>query len=231
MSAMAGDHPVADAVAECAKAAQAIAPAINQSVAVVTDSLRWIGRVFGGPLQVAVGMLEDALYALRCRARLRVIEKARERLEAVKAEPIQVPPGFIVPFLDACGDAQEDEIQDLWAALLANAVQDAAAQDPAFVQILRSMSPGDAQALTAFLDAAEPGGVINLGLTLGGPMRLPKERSHLVSLGVLGLQSVASSMMGKHPKTGKPTLATNWVLTITDFGLEFCVAIGIVKKG
>lgn len=71
---------------------------------------------------------------------------ARRHLEG-RLTPI--PPGFILPLLDAASLECEDEVQDLWAALLTNAA------DPetrlvlrkVYIEILRGLQPVDVQVL------------------------------------------------------------------------------------
>ena len=156
-----------ETVKEIAKAAQALAPAINTPVKVVAEALGWCGRVLGRPLEVAVGMLGDWVYAKQVEARIAIIEKTLRRMGDLKVPAEALPPGFLVPFLDACGNAQEESLQDLWANLLASASTSGAHRNPAFIHTLRAMSADDAGELRRFLGNVAPAEAGSLGVIRG----------------------------------------------------------------
>ena len=226
--------PNEKAAEEAAKAAQALAPAINESSETVNVGLRWFGGAFGHALTHAAGMLGDWVYARRAWARFQVVEKTRQKLVGKDIPPGVVPDGFLVPLLEACGDAQSEELQDLWAELLARTAQGEADPHPAFVQVLRMLSPDDAEALEQLLREG-PGQPqqhpSDLFVTAQGPL------SHFEGLGLVKVVTTQTNLLSRVPGnqlSGVPgrargvTSIAKSSIVITDFGKAFANALGLV---
>lgn len=226
--------PYEKAAEETAKAVQALAPAINESSETVNRGLSWFGKTFGRVLSHAVGMLDDWVYARRAWARFKVVEKTRERLAGTDIPPGSVPDGFLVPLLEACGDAQSDVLQDLWAELLARGTQDEAAQHPAFIQVLRMLSADDAKAFEQF--AREGAGrphrhPSGLFAAVSGPL------SHFEGLGLAKVVTTHTNLLARTRgnqlagvpgrTTGVTSLSESSVV-MTDFGKAFARAVGLL---
>ncbi len=60
-----------------------------------------------------------------------------------------LPKGFFLTYLQHAGEIEAIELQDLWAKLLAGAVETEANQHPAFVHVLKQLSVLDARVLGA----------------------------------------------------------------------------------
>ena len=58
-----------------------------------------------------------------------------------------VPTGFLLPLLEACGDIEDEELEELWARLLASGVEGDSNQHPSFVDTLRRLDRTDAEFL------------------------------------------------------------------------------------
>ena len=227
-------QPYEKATEEVAKAAQALAPAINESSSTVNSGLRWFGQTFGRTLTHAMGMLEDWVYAKRAGARFRVVERTREKVAGKNIPPGVVPDGFLVPLLDACGDAQSEELQDLWAELLSRAMRDEAAQHPAFIQVLRMLSADDAKAFEEFArDGAgkphrHPSGLF---AAVTGPL------SHFEGLGLAKVVTTHTNLLartrgnqlaGEPGRTTGVTSLSESSVVMTDFGKAFARALGLL---
>ena len=143
-----GIVPVSD---EQAKAIQEGFKLGGQSLEAARAFGGYMARIFGTVPEDIVGlMFGDALRLKRVENIVKMATKARERLEArgVK-EQQEVPLSLGLPLLEAASDEDRDELVDLWARLLA------AAMDPArsphmsarFVAVVKAMDPIDARVL------------------------------------------------------------------------------------
>ncbi|MEQ8845965.1 MAG: Abi-alpha family protein [Phycisphaerales bacterium] len=102
-------------------------------------------KLLGRPFTVAGDLLGDQIYYWQCVNRIRLLDKLKTRL-AESDTPIEsLPPGFLVPALDAAGNVDSDELQDLWAQLLLNAMRQPNARSPMFVSVLKQMGPIEAE--------------------------------------------------------------------------------------
>jgi len=105
---------------------------------------------------------------------IKVCEWATEMLNKVGIELGPVPLKVLKPILDGAALEEDEEIQELWAALLANAGGGAepGTVSPAYPAILRQLSPNDAKVMRALFEIAktkasperELGGTIELHL-------------------------------------------------------------------
>lgn len=103
---------------------------------VVDVSARLLESLLGEPMKVAGGMLADQIYIWQLANRVRIVHKAKKMLEERKVDPRILPKGFLLPLLQAAGDAEEPSLQELWARLLANGVENARSCHPGFVDAL-----------------------------------------------------------------------------------------------
>lgn len=104
-----------------------------------------IENLLGKPCAVAGDLLADQIYAWQWSNRIRIAHKAQEALDKQKVASKVLPPGFLLPLLDAAGNIDDESLQELWANLLASGVQDDTARHPAFIHTLKQMSPSDAE--------------------------------------------------------------------------------------
>jgi hypothetical protein len=113
----------------------------------------FLKETFGTVPQDLVGLLGgDWLKVRRAENIVRMLQKAKERLEARHAK-VQEPASLSIslPLLTAAADESRDELQDIWARLMA------AAADPsragcfrlAFIEAAKKLDPLDAAVLRA----------------------------------------------------------------------------------
>ena len=114
----------------------------------LTKGVEFLDSLVGEPIRIAGGMLSDQLYAWRWQNRIRIGAKARQKVEEVRGNTVPVPPAFLLPFLEAAGDVDSEELQDLWARLLASVATGAAEHHPAFVRTPQQFSAVEAHLLT-----------------------------------------------------------------------------------
>ena len=82
----------------------------------------------------------------RLRRHIRLLQKAKEILDREGVEPRRVPLKLLAPILDNATLEEDDSLQDMWAALLANNAM-GNGLETIFGEILRQLSPADAYLL------------------------------------------------------------------------------------
>jgi hypothetical protein len=116
---------------------------------------------FGTLPQDVVGLLGgDYLKVKRAENLFRTFEKAKKRLEHNHVEKPDASPSLAIPIMVAAADESRDELQEIWAALLATAA------DPTrnrafrlrFIEIAKQLDPFDVAVLTTI---SARGGVMN----------------------------------------------------------------------
>ena len=134
----------ATAVAEVAKTTRTAIGA--------TEKLgKFISKYIGGPLEQAVGIYEDKLKYRRFENQLALMERAQILLKKKGlSQPSNVIPlKLAVPLFEYASLEDEEELQELWAALLVNAGTAGSGVDVklAYIEILKSISALEAQIL------------------------------------------------------------------------------------
>jgi len=127
------------------------AKAIQEALKTLQGFGGFLRETFGTVPQDVVGLLGgDWLKVRRAENLARILAKARERLRARGVEtPEPASLSIGLPILSAAADESRDELQDIWACLLA------AAADPnraksfriAFIETVKKMDPLDAAVL------------------------------------------------------------------------------------
>lgn len=196
------------------------AKAISEALKVLQGLGGFLKETFGTVPQDLVGLLGgDWLRVRRAENAAKIFEMVQQRLRARgvhAAEPASL--SLVLPMVAAAADESRDELQDLWARLLA------AAADPnrskffrlAFIDAAKRMDPLDA----AVLRQAH---LINQIITGGGRDRLTKDlhvsrdevEVSLANLSKLGL-------MDTLPPQAQPAQGN---LAMSSFGREFLRAV------
>jgi hypothetical protein len=110
-----------------------------------------VGSILKGTATEIAGAWEDSAKAWRYLRRVRLVKRTQEFLleEGVISVPAGLPPSFLLPLLEK-GEVQEnDDLQDVYARLLANAVSPNCRAEPraAYVEVVSQMTPLDAENL------------------------------------------------------------------------------------
>jgi hypothetical protein len=147
----------ADPITEGAKAAQEIARATGQGIAVVSGLGGWLDRIFGEAIGEAVRLhwttkvrersIASAIYSWE-RLEL-LLHKTEQRLRERGVTQFRfVPPKIVLPLLQNATMENEDDLHSLWAALLATSLDaDGAEVHRKFVTILSDLTSADAVVL------------------------------------------------------------------------------------
>lgn len=142
---------------EEAKAAQEVAKLASKGLDLVSEAGKSVNRIFGGVIeQLAVGMSDKAALwryknMLKIADEIDAIHTARRILG--KAVPLR--PEFSLPIFEAASLEVDDEVQKLWAGLIANATDPNKAYAPqkVFIEILRGMQGLDVVVLKTLADS------------------------------------------------------------------------------
>lgn len=117
-------------------------------------------RTFGGPLADCVYkvagpfseelglLLRDKIRMYRLKNLQQILEMMRRILADAEVEASPVPPRLLLPIIESASVEDDEMMQELWAHLLASAAQEPDAVPPSFVEILKQLSPQEAQFLT-----------------------------------------------------------------------------------
>ena len=121
----------------------------------------YAARVLGNLPEDLVGWaIGDRVAAARWEQAHRLHHDAQERLRTrgVK-ETVKLSPALAAPLLDAATDENREELADLWARLLANALDPARTRRVRlrFIEVIKKMDPLDARVFQQFVDF--PGGM------------------------------------------------------------------------
>jgi hypothetical protein len=101
-----------------------------------------------GPLASEIGMmLGDKARVYRMKNWIHCQKRIVEMLE--DADPHGIPPRQFLPMLEASSLEDDAALQEMWAALIANAATSTAELPTVFITFLREISPFEARTLTA----------------------------------------------------------------------------------
>lgn len=127
-----------------------------------------ISSLFGPAAREAGLMLQDRIKVYRKERQFRLYIRTMEKLKALGVTPQRVPLKLLFPIIENASVEEDDDLQDRWASLLANAANPANADGiPAsFVNILRELSPRQAKYLDALYDYAQKRSDLELDRTL-----------------------------------------------------------------
>jgi hypothetical protein len=148
---------------EAAKAVQEVAKATQSAIEASREAGGFLARYLDGPLTQMSGLLEDRLKYARSIRLVRLRQKFQEEVQALGIQvPIQqLPVNFALAALEEGSLEDDDELQNLWARLLANTVDANSGVAPrrAHISMIRDMSRLDALIFEAIYSVPDvPGG-------------------------------------------------------------------------
>ncbi len=139
--------------------AEAVKALASFGSTVVTEAgslARYVGKILGTAPHDAVGIvLGEPLHAIRTLIASTLDIKVQRKLEARRVQETQpVSPSVAIPLIRAAYDESREELQDLWAALIAAAMDPARAQQVrlSFIETLRQFGPLDAFVLKTYIE-------------------------------------------------------------------------------
>ena len=140
-----------EAVTETAKAVQESAKLGQTVVEAGSDLAKYAGRVLGTVPEDLVGLaIGDRLRIKRVENATRILREAEARLDARKVERREeINTKLIAPLLEAVSEESDKTLQELWAQLLANAMDPSSgvSLQRVLIETLRQFEPIDAVVL------------------------------------------------------------------------------------
>jgi len=109
---------------EEAKAVQEVAKAATQGISTLERAGSYLSKYIGGSLEQASGILEDKLKYYRWERKIRLLERANKFLEERNRTNYTISPiplKIILPLLESGSIEEDNDIQDIYAFILANA--------------------------------------------------------------------------------------------------------------
>ncbi len=147
-----------EAVTEGAKAVQEVAKTTSKALDAAQAGGAYLARMLGTALEDAVGLLGgDLLRQYRIRNWYRISQKTFDKLGQRGVEQVEpLSAKVIVPLLEAASNESDETLQEMWAELLANAMdpnKDTSLQH-IFIEALMQMEPIDALVFRAMAEKA-----------------------------------------------------------------------------
>jgi hypothetical protein len=99
-------------------------------------------------------LLGDQIVYWQWSNRIKILEKASAKIAAKGIKMRILPQDFVVPFIRDCGDAENQDLQEWWAEMLASSIQDDSLNHIGFVKTLQAMSPGDVKCMDTLISIA-----------------------------------------------------------------------------
>lgn len=107
---------------ELGRAGQEISKAAGKGLDAAQTAGGFFGKYLAGPLEETSGILTDRLRFIRWERQVRLARRAQQILaeHGLEAPNRKLPLSIGVPLIEAASLEEDDELQDLWAQLLAN---------------------------------------------------------------------------------------------------------------
>ncbi len=102
-------------------------------------------KLLGKPCQVAGAMLSDQIYFWQWSNRVRIVARAQQIMDGNSIAARVIPKGFLLPLLEAAGNVEDPDLQEMWARLLASSVKSDEFQHPTFIEALRQLTSDEAK--------------------------------------------------------------------------------------
>jgi hypothetical protein len=188
------------------KAAEETAKAAGNAIDLIREGGRAIGPSVGNIYGILIG---DRISAARDR---RLDEIARKTKKILKdrdvTEQQELPEDIGIPLLEAAQGESREELQELWARLLANAMDPDRSHDvrPEFIGTLRQFQPIDARILAVAPESSQGGWI-------EAPQVAIDIKQRLTSVQVSFDRLIALKCSTRHP-------SNHYALQLTPYGSE-----------
>jgi hypothetical protein len=140
-----------ETIKESARAAQEIAKTTGKVIDAVQKFGEFVAKLIKGPLEQGIGVVEDKLKYMRWERQIRLMKRADDFMNEIglEAPTRALPLKFAIPLLQAASLEEDNNLQDLWARLLVNAVDAKSGIDlkREYIDILERLSPLEVQIL------------------------------------------------------------------------------------
>ena len=122
-----------------------LAKALALSTKTVDTAIELFSNVFGTPTQITGEALSDTLRNWQWKNRIKIASRASE-LTGDQCPPVSLmPKGFFLRFIDYSGNVEDNELQEIWARLLADSTVTHSQFHPLLLSALQGLDPDDAR--------------------------------------------------------------------------------------
>lgn len=120
---------------------------------VVDGAMDLVKKILDEPAEVTGDIITDKLREWQWINRISIAAKANARLKDNPDAVKLMPKGFFMRFLDASGYVEDEELQELWSRLLADAAGGATPLHPILLTSLQGLGVEDARVLNQALSS------------------------------------------------------------------------------
>lgn len=131
-------------MSEESKAIEEVAKTTGKAIDVAGQVGGFIAPLIKGSLEQGIGIFEDKLKYMRWERQIRLIERAKEFMKENGLDEVSrpLPLKFAVPLLQGASLEDDDYLQDMWAKLLVNSVNNQSVElKRVYIDILERLSP------------------------------------------------------------------------------------------
>jgi Abortive infection alpha len=129
----------------------ALASAIKATMEAALEPVKDLVQKVAGPAAEEFGLtLKERVRHFRFKGEIRLLTRTKQMLEDAGISPKQVPLKLLFPLIQNGALEQNESLQEKWAALLANSCREGNGVLPSFPEILKQLTPVEAN----FLDRA-----------------------------------------------------------------------------
>src|SRR5437870_3179575 len=115
-----------------------------------------IVKRIAGPLADEIGeSLAVLARPYRIMLSVKMFQKTQRMLKEAGIVPQTVPPRLFLPIMEGASIQDDEDLHSRWAALLANAAVSPTLVHPSFIEILKQLTPEDAQLLDRLYDSCK----------------------------------------------------------------------------
>jgi hypothetical protein len=140
---------------EQAKATQEVAKTTGKFAEVVEKVGGFVSKVIGPASNQVGGILEDWTRYYRLRNLMHIADKveAIHVQRDIEDKTVPIPPRIAIPMLESASLEDDEELQEVWARLIANSTDPnfKEALHPGYIEIIKQMSPDEVIILVSFL--------------------------------------------------------------------------------
>jgi hypothetical protein len=115
----------------------------------------FVASIIGEPAAETIGILTDRLRFVRWRRLLRLADQCEEinRQRGLAGKTRIVPPKFALPMIEHASLEEDNDLQDLWANLIATAIDPSRPKlEMTFIEIVKQLDSADAKFLRVLHD-------------------------------------------------------------------------------
>lgn len=138
---------------------EALATGMKAAMETLFEPVKDLVQKVAGPVAEELGLtLGEHVRQFRMKRELRLWTRTKEMLKDAGISPRQVALKLLYPLIQNGVLEEDDSLQDKWAALLANSCKEGNEVLPSFPEILKQITPAEAQFLDSAYEEISEGG-------------------------------------------------------------------------